>query len=66
MKLINQLKIDIEEMINISKLIGIMEEKFVYFSDLNNTNFNQEKADYIKSKINKFSTELNTLRNKWI
>ena len=66
MKLINQLKIDIEEMINISKLIGIMEEKFVYFSDLNNTNFNQEKADYIKSKINKFSTELDTLRNKWI
>jgi len=66
MKLINQLKTDIDEMIKLSKLIGMMEEKFVYLSDLNNANFNQEKADYMKIKMNKLSTELETLRNKWI
>jgi len=66
MKLINQLKTDVDEMIKLSKLIGMMEENFVYLSDLNNANFNQEKADYMKIKMNKLSTELETLRNKWI
>lgn len=61
-----KLQIDVNKMIELSREIGCLETEYKFISNIyDDYNYNKEKVDLIRKKLNESITELYKLKNKY-
>lgn len=67
MGLLNKLKFDISEMIDISRELGRLEEQHLRITDISDkVNYNSELADLVNIRMREIIERLDELKDKWI
>lgn len=62
---LNQLKKDMEEMINLSRQIGVYQAKYYYIADVKHKSYDQQLADIVLKKQIQCENDLFLLKQKW-